>query len=38
MLSLDSLRSDTSAMGGKSYAAEEGKDASWAVGEKLSLK
>ncbi|BDR12731.1 flagellin [Vibrio sp. STUT-A11] len=38
MLSLDSLRSDTSAMGGKSYAAEEGKDASWAVGEKTKLQ
>ncbi|MBR9875115.1 MAG: flagellin, partial [Vibrionaceae bacterium] len=38
MLSISSLRSDTSAMGGKSYAAEEGKDASWAVGEKTQLK
>ncbi|MBR9787890.1 MAG: flagellin [Vibrionaceae bacterium] len=38
MLSISNLRSDTSAMGGKSYAAEEGKDASWAVGEKTQLK
>ncbi|MDV6251513.1 flagellin [Vibrio sp. EA2] len=38
MLSMGNLRSDTSAMGGKSYAAEEGKDASWAVGEKTQLK
>ncbi|MGP8307324.1 flagellin [Vibrio sp. YIC-376] len=37
MLSLSSLRSDTSAMGGKSYAAEEGKDASWRVGENTQL-
>ncbi|EOX4458175.1 flagellin [Vibrio antiquarius] len=38
MLSMGSLRSDTSAMGGKSYAAEEGKDASWTVGEKTEFK
>ncbi|MCS0435154.1 flagellin [Vibrio diabolicus] len=38
MLSMGSLRSDTSAMGGKSYAAEEGKDASWTVGEKTDFK
>ncbi|EIV8664135.1 flagellin [Vibrio parahaemolyticus] len=38
MLSMGSLRSDTSAMGGKSYSAEEGKDASWAVGDKTELK
>ncbi|MGY0614030.1 flagellin [Vibrio sp. FJH11] len=37
MLSMSSLRSDTSAMGGKSYAAEEGKDASWAVGKNTEL-
>ncbi|BBM64103.1 flagellin [Vibrio alfacsensis] len=37
MLSMGNLRSDTSAMGGKSYAAEEGKDASWTVGEKTEL-
>ncbi len=38
MLSIGSLRSDTSAMGGKSYAAEEGKDASWTVGGKTKLQ
>lgn len=38
MLSMGNLRSDTSAMGGKSYAAEEGKDASWTVGEKTEFK
>ncbi|WP_045464154.1 flagellin [Vibrio hyugaensis] len=38
MLSMGNLRSDTSAMGGKSYAAEEGKDASWAVGDNTELK
>ncbi|MGR5235514.1 flagellin [Vibrio alfacsensis] len=38
MLSMGNLRTDTAAMGGKSYAAEEGKDASWAVGEKTELK
>ncbi|EHK6024160.1 flagellin [Vibrio parahaemolyticus] len=38
MLSMGSLRSDTSAMGGKSYSAEEGKDASWKVGDKTELK
>lgn len=38
MLSMGNLRSDTSAMGGKSYAAEEGKDASWNVGEKTEFK
>lgn len=38
MLSMGSLRSDTSAMGGKSYAAEEGKDASWTVGDKTEFK
>ncbi|EGQ7797309.1 flagellin [Vibrio parahaemolyticus] len=38
MLSMGSLRSDTSAMGGKSYSAEEGKDASWIVGDKTELK
>ncbi|MCR9389956.1 flagellin [Vibrio alginolyticus] len=38
MLSMGNLRSDTSAMGGKSYAAEEGKDASWTVGEKTGFK
>ncbi|MFW1138102.1 flagellin [Vibrio parahaemolyticus] len=38
MLSMGSLRSDTSAMGGKSYSAEEGKDASWTVGDKIELK
>ncbi|HHX8306718.1 TPA: flagellin [Vibrio diabolicus] len=38
MLSMGSLRSDTFAMGGKSYAAEEGKDASWTVGEKTEFK
>ncbi|OWL82329.1 flagellin B [Vibrio parahaemolyticus] len=38
MLSMGSLRSDTSAMGGKSYSAEEGKDASWTVGDKTELK
>ncbi|MBM5099913.1 flagellin [Vibrio parahaemolyticus] len=38
MLSMGSLRSDTSAMGGKSYSAEEGKDASWRVGDKTELK
>ncbi|HCH1190771.1 TPA: flagellin [Vibrio parahaemolyticus] len=38
MLSMGSLRSDTSAMGGKSYLAEEGKDASWTVGDKTELK
>ncbi|GLR03524.1 polar flagellin A [Vibrio hyugaensis] len=38
MLSMGNLRSDTSAMGGKSYAAEDGKDASWAVGDNTELK
>ncbi|HIF6131636.1 TPA: flagellin [Vibrio parahaemolyticus] len=38
MLSMGSLRSDTSAMGGKSYSAEEAKDASWTVGDKTELK
>ncbi|MCR9503938.1 flagellin [Vibrio alginolyticus] len=38
MLSMGNLRSDTSAMGGKSYAAEEDKDASWTVGEKTEFK
>ncbi|YCO04491.1 flagellin [Vibrio sp. VNB-15] len=38
MLSMGNLRSDTSAMGGKSYAAEDGKDASWAVGDNAELK
>ncbi|EJG0876141.1 flagellin [Vibrio parahaemolyticus] len=38
MLSMGSLRSDTSAMGGKSYSAEEGKDESWTVGDKTELK
>ncbi|ENK2256656.1 flagellin [Vibrio alginolyticus] len=38
MLSMGNLRSDTSAMGGKSYAAEEGKGASWTVGEKTEFK
>ncbi|MBJ3821825.1 flagellin, partial [Salmonella enterica subsp. enterica serovar Typhimurium] len=38
MLSMGNLRSDTSAMRGKSYAAEEGKDASWTVGEKTEFK
>ncbi|MGR5419887.1 flagellin [Vibrio sp. PNB22_4_1] len=38
MLTMGNLRSDTSAMGGKSYAAVEGKDASWAVSEKTELK
>ncbi|MCG9637077.1 flagellin [Vibrio parahaemolyticus] len=38
MLSMGSLRSDTSAMGGKSYSAEEGKDASWTVGDNTELK
>ncbi|MGR5131452.1 flagellin [Vibrio alfacsensis] len=38
MLSMGNLRSDTAAMGGKSYAAEEGKDPSWVVGEKTELK
>ncbi|EGQ9694501.1 flagellin [Vibrio parahaemolyticus] len=38
MLSMGSLRSDTSAMGGKSYSAEEGKDASWTVSDKTELK
>ncbi|HHI4990950.1 flagellin B [Vibrio parahaemolyticus] len=38
MLSMGSLRSDTSAMGGKSYSAEEGKDSSWTVGDKTELK
>lgn len=37
MLSMNSLRSDTMAMGGKSYAAEEGKDASWRVSEDTDL-
>jgi flagellin len=37
MLSMSSLRSDTSAMGGKSYSAEEGKDASWSVGDNTQL-
>ncbi|RIZ56944.1 flagellin [Vibrio sp. PID23_8] len=37
MLTMGNLRSDTSTMGGKSYAAEEGKDASWTVGEKTEL-
>ncbi|CAM2747945.1 flagellin [Vibrio mytili] len=37
MLSMGNLRSDTTAMGGKSYAAEEGKDASWAVGDNTEL-
>jgi flagellin len=37
MLSMDSLRSDTAAMGGKSYAAEEGKDASWSVSSNTEL-
>ena len=32
MLSMGNMRSDTSDMGGKSYASEEGKDASWRVG------
>ncbi len=38
MLSMGNLRSDTSAMGGKSYSAEDGKDASWAVGDNTELK
>lgn len=38
LLSMSNLRSDTSAMGGKSYAAEDGKDASWTVGDKTELK
>lgn len=36
-LSMGSLRSDTTEMGGKSYAAEEGKDASWKVGDNTEL-
>ncbi|MGF1749507.1 MULTISPECIES: flagellin [Vibrio] len=40
MLSMSSMRSDTAAMGGKSYASEEGKDASWRVdaGADLTMK
>ncbi|MGF1842723.1 flagellin [Vibrio clamense] len=37
MLSMNSLRSDTMEMGGKSYAAEEGKDPSWRVSEDTDL-
>ncbi|MDN3614401.1 flagellin [Vibrio gallaecicus] len=38
-LAIGSMRTDTSAMGGKSYAAEEGQDASWrtAAGSDLTM-
>ncbi|EDP59148.1 flagellin [Vibrio sp. AND4] len=38
MLSMGNLRSDDAEMGGKSYAAEDGKDASWTVSDKTELK
>ncbi|MFA0441758.1 flagellin B [Vibrio sp. 10N.286.49.C2] len=37
MLSMGNMRSDTTGMGGKSYASEEGKDASWRVGQDAQL-
>ncbi|CAE6909403.1 flagellin [Vibrio sp. B1FLJ16] len=37
MLTMGNLRTDTSSMGGKSYSAEEGKDASWAISDKTQL-
>ncbi len=37
MLTMGNLRTDTSTMGGKSYSAEEGKEASWAVDENTEL-
>ncbi|MGV2989549.1 flagellin [Vibrio sp. E150_011] len=37
MLSMGNMRSDTAGMGGKSYASEEGKDASWRVGQDAQL-
>ncbi len=37
MLTMGNLRTDTSSMGGKSYSAEEGKDASWTVGDNTQL-
>ncbi|UWZ98231.1 flagellin [Vibrio splendidus] len=40
MLSMGNMRTDTQEMGGKSYGAEEGKDASWrvAAGSDLTIK
>ncbi len=37
MLTMGNLRTDTSSMGGKSYSAEEGKDASWTISDKTQL-